>query len=116
MAPRLSARCPPISLIGGSVGALRRRLVGDGVVSAVQDQPSGWSGPRFTGRDATLLHPLSKPRVDGEWVAAVYAVHDYTPDPPGDRGLRGAGCHKKTLTTHPNARLRLHLENRGLSF
>ncbi|CAL8396322.1 unnamed protein product [Boreogadus saida] len=44
MAPRLSARCPPISLIG-----VRSVLSVAGwwltVVSAIQDQPPGWSGP-----------------------------------------------------------------------
>ncbi|CAL8400831.1 unnamed protein product [Gadus morhua 'NCC'] len=84
MAPRLSAKCPPISLIGvRSVLSVAGWWVT--VVSAIQDQPSGWSGPRFKWRAATLLHPLSKPRVDGQWKAAVYAVLDYTSDPPGPR-------------------------------
>ncbi|CAL8283179.1 unnamed protein product [Boreogadus saida] len=64
LSKRVAVRCPPISLIGvRSVLSVAGWWVT--VVSAVQDQPSGWSGPRFTGRDATLLHPLSKPRVDG---------------------------------------------------
>ncbi|CAL8373927.1 unnamed protein product, partial [Boreogadus saida] len=52
-APRLSARCPPIWLIGvRSVLSVAGWWVA--VVSAVQDQPSGWSGPRSTGRDAPV--------------------------------------------------------------
>ena len=35
-----------------------------GVVYPVLHGPSGPSRPRFTWRDATLLHPLTKPQVD----------------------------------------------------
>ncbi|CAL8373921.1 unnamed protein product [Boreogadus saida] len=53
VAPRLSARCPPIWLIGvRSVLSVAGWWVT--VVSAVQDQPSGWSGPTSTGRDAPV--------------------------------------------------------------
>jgi hypothetical protein len=63
VAPRLSARCPPIKLIGvRSVLSVAGWWVT--VVTAIQDQPSGWSGPRFTGRDATVV---TEERMSNEW-------------------------------------------------
>ncbi|CAL8349085.1 unnamed protein product [Boreogadus saida] len=51
------AKCPPIKLIGvRSVLSVAGWWVS--VVSAIQDQRSGWSGPRFTGRDATVHRTL----------------------------------------------------------
>ena len=61
----LSSQVSPISLIG-----VRQVLSVAGwwvmVVSTVQDQTLGPSGPRFKGRDATLLHRLIRPPVVGE--------------------------------------------------
>ena len=57
VAPGLSPprrQVSPIPLIGGKDPVLSVAGWWVTVVSAIQDQPSGWSEPRFTGRDATV--------------------------------------------------------------
>ena len=53
--PQLSARCPPITLIGEPKGLLSAAVWWVTAVHAVQDQPSGWSEPRL---DATVCYDI----------------------------------------------------------
>ncbi|CAL8379252.1 unnamed protein product [Boreogadus saida] len=66
MAPLTPARCPPITLIGEAKGLLSVAVWWVTAVHAVYHCTSAPPGPRFKGRDATLLHHLLRPRVAQE--------------------------------------------------
>ncbi|CAL8255742.1 unnamed protein product, partial [Arctogadus glacialis] len=72
--PWLSSQVSPIPLIG-----VRLVLSVAGwwvtVVSAIPDQPSGWSGPRFKWRDATTSKPPHQLPPRECHAASCYAVH-----------------------------------------
>ncbi|CAL8278641.1 unnamed protein product [Boreogadus saida] len=83
-------KCPPITLIGEPKGLLSVSGWWVGVVYPVLHCPSGPSRPRFTWRDATLLHPLTKPQVDEG--PGVSCGGGCVPHGGGGCVPRGGGC------------------------